>query len=288
MLVPGCPARFVTGKGNGMLNRINSVLRRVGYEIAPSARGTPLNTALPSPTPPKDGAYTPLFAYDGLLTDPKVIHNHDFMRDPRYLKALRAGETALVHDHKTYWRLHVALWCAHRGAHLAGDFVECGVWRGFLSAAILNYIPWPIDGKSFYLFDTFEGLVESKLTDKERENRGKIDHLNSYFANQYDRVKATFAPYANVHLVKGMVPDTLTTVNIDRVCYLSLDLNCAMPELAAAEYFWDRMTPGAALLLDDYGFISYEEQKRVFDDFAKRHGVEILALPTGQGLILRP
>lgn len=75
-----------------MLNRINSVLRRVGYEIAPSARGTPLNAPLPSPTPPKDGAYTPLFAYDGLLTDPKVIHNHDFMRDPRYLKALRAGE----------------------------------------------------------------------------------------------------------------------------------------------------------------------------------------------------
>lgn len=65
-------------------------------------------------------------------------------------------------------------------------------------------------------------------------------------------------------------------------------MNCAAPEIAAAEYFWDRMSPSAVMLLDDYGFVSYEEQKNAFDEFARKKAVEILALPTGQGVIIKP
>ncbi len=247
-----------------------------------------LNRPLGYPPAPAKDYHTPLFSYDGLMSDPKVIYNHDFMLDPRYVKAARAGENALEHDHKMYWRLHVALWCASMAARLPGDFVECGVWRGYLSCAILNYIPWPIEGKRFFLFDTYEGLAESHLTEIEKANTDKFKHLNAYFENQYDIAKANFAPYPNVHLVKGLVPETLTSVDIEKVCYLSLDMNCGLPEIAAAEYFWDKLSPGAPILLDDYGFVSYEEQKRLFNEFAKRKNVEILHLPTGQGLILKP
>ena len=31
-------------------------------------------------------------------------------------------------------------------------------------------------------------------------------------------------------------------------------MNCAAPELAAAEFFWDRLTTGAVVVLDDYGW----------------------------------
>jgi hypothetical protein len=77
-------------------------------------------------------------------------------------------------------------------------------------------------------------------------------------------------------------------VKIDKVAFISIDMNCVLPEVAAAEHFWDRMAPGAVMLLDDYGFVSYEEQKRGFDKFAADKGVEILALPTGQGIIIKP
>jgi hypothetical protein len=48
------------------------------------------------------------------------------------------------------------------------------------------------------------------------------------------------------------------------------------------------LSRGGIILLDDYGFVSYEEQKRGFDQFARSKGIEVLALPTGQGLILKP
>jgi hypothetical protein len=91
---------------------------------------------------PSSAIYTPVYDYDGLRTDPAVIHNHDFMRDARYVKAMRARAQALGHDYKMYWRLHVALWAASPASRLSGDFVECGVWRGFLSTAIMTYLDW--------------------------------------------------------------------------------------------------------------------------------------------------
>ena len=61
-------------------------------------------------------------------------------------------------------------------------------------------------------------------------------------------------------------------------------MNCSPPEIAAINFFWDKLVPGAMVLLDDYGFVSYEEQKNAFDN---EKGIEILALPTGQGLIIK-
>jgi hypothetical protein len=65
-------------------------------------------------------------------------------------------------------------------------------------------------------------------------------------------------------------------------------MNCAAPEIAAAEYFWDKLVPGAVIVLDDYGWKIHYEQKEKFDRFAARKGVRVLALPTGQGLIFKP
>ncbi len=280
-----------------MIKRILSPLVSLfGYELAdkkssaaPAAANLLdlLKEPVLSPAKPDEGVYTPIFCYDGVINDPKVIHNHDFMRDPRYVKAYQAAEKALGYDHKMFWRLHVALWCASQAQKLPGDFVECGVWRGFLATAIMNYLPWPVNNKNFFLFDTWDGLDERHLTENERNNQTKLDHFKPYYSNQFNYVNEHFKNYKNVRLIQGSVPETLSTVNIERISFLSLDMNCAKPELAAAEYFWSRIVPGGMILLDDYGFVSYEDQKRGFDSFAKKHGLEILALPTGQGLLIK-
>jgi O-methyltransferase len=65
-------------------------------------------------------------------------------------------------------------------------------------------------------------------------------------------------------------------------------MNIAYPERKAIEYFWPKLSCGALVVLDDYGWLGYEEQHEAMDDFAKSVGVEILSLPTGQGLIAKP
>jgi hypothetical protein len=58
--------------------------------------------------------------------------------------------------------------------------------------------------------------------------------------------------------------------------------------VAAAEYFWDRLLPGAVVLLDDYAYLGFGSQKKAMDGFAASKRVAICSLPTGQGLLLKP
>lgn len=71
-----------------------------------------------------------------------------------------------------------------------------------------------------------------------------------------------------------------------------LDMNAAYPEKAGAEYFWDRIVTGGVILSDDYGHSRPNGgvivQKRAFDDFAESKGGEVLTLPTGHGLVVKP
>ena len=135
-----------------------------------------------------------------------------------------------------------------------------------------------------YLIDTYEGLVKEQISDEEKRLGAKLDSYKECYAT----VRQTFSRFENAVIVRGVVPEILPEVKSQKVCYLSIDMNCAEPEIAAAEYFWDKMVSSAAMILDDYGWIGQSVQKRAFDDFAKRKNVPLLCLPTGQGLIMKP
>jgi hypothetical protein len=77
-------------------------------------------------------------------------------------------------------------------------------------------------------------------------------------------------------------------VETARVSYLHLDMNCAPPEVAAFEYFWEKLVPGAIVLLDDYAYLGYESEKEAMDVLAEERKLRILSLPTGQGLLIKP
>ena len=82
--------------------------------------------------------------------------------------------------------------------------------------------------------------------------------------------------------------ETLPLCKADKICYLSIDMNCVEPEIDAVNYFWDKLVNGAVIILDDYGFKLHIEQKKAFDKFAQEKNVPILQLPTGQGIIFKP
>jgi hypothetical protein len=218
---------------------------------------------------------------DGLAT----VHNVDFIKDARFAHAYAKGRaTGSWGQADPAWRAHVCCWAAEKGRTLEGDFVECGVNRGGLAMTVLTYVDLDALPKRFFLLDTFSGLVEKYITPQERTLGKKAGG----YEECYEAVRRTFAEHPNVVLVRGSVPDTLPQVTAKRVSFLSIDMNCVAPELAAIEFFWDKLVSGAVVVLDDYGWAGHSEQKLGFDAFARRQGIEILSLPTGQGLFIKP
>lgn len=225
---------------------------------------------------------------DGLFS----IHSDHFRNDPGFRAAYQRGvEANNGLDPRQEWRLHVALWAASSALAVPGDFVECGVNTGFNSSAIMRGLNWSTVAKRFYLVDTFAGPVASQFSQEEIDRGRRKLAEDGIAAGAYetsmDRVRANYAEWPNAIVVQGAVPDVLQTLNVSRVAFLHIDMNCAYPEQRAIEYFWDRLSPGALVLLDDYAYFGYECQRESMDQVARSLGFSILSLPTGQGLIVK-
>jgi len=224
--------------------------------------------------------FPPTYDRDGLAT----VHSCGFVDEPLFARAYAKGEETGSWK-AIEWRAHVYSWLALQAFRLDGDFVECGVNRGGYARMVFEYLPFAASERRFYLMDTFNGFDLSLLSADEVE-RGIADSYD--YSECFEDVRRTFAPFANAVLVRGQIPGTLAQVPTETVAFLSIDMNCVEPEIAAAEFFWDKLVPGAFVLLDDYGHPLHVNQKHAFDRFAERHGVRILHLPTEQGLIQKP
>jgi hypothetical protein len=231
--------------------------------------------------------FNPSYHHDSLAT------NHWLSTDARFNTAYqKAVDMGLAVDPHIEWRAHVVCWAASVGAKLEGSFVECGVNRGFLSRIIIDYLGNTPD---FFLLDTYQGF-DPRYLSKAQADGLKAWHKASgrpgkwqqgMYDDCYDDVVQTFSDSPQVKIVKGTVPDTLPQVVADRIAFLSLDMNCAEPEIAALEYFWPKMLSGAYVVMDDYGHPGHEEQRDAFDKFSYDHGVPLMSLPTGQGMLVK-
>jgi len=200
---------------------------------------------------------------DGFGTQHKSL---DCITDPRFMKAWEiAAEVGykatgkLVPDVR--WRAHIAVWAMQNALHLEGDFVECGVFTGHLSLTGCHYHSFSKVNKNFWLFDTWEGVPTDQLSEKELQYAQSVNDALYHKSDVFNIVQDAFKAFPNCHLVKGMLPGTLDLAKIDKISYLSMDLNNAAAEEACIQKLWPKLVPGAIVLLDDYGFIECETQK---------------------------
>ena len=65
-------------------------------------------------------------------------------------------------------------------------------------------------------------------------------------------------------------------------------MNNSYAEIEAIKFLFNKIVKGGIILLDDYAYgKSFILQKTSWDKFAKTKGIQILTLPTGQGLIIK-
>lgn len=224
----------------------------------------------------------PRYNTDGLCTS----NDCSFIETQRFRQAYElAAGTNPWEGFTLQWRVFVYCWFARHALQTAGVFVECGVNTGAYARAAIDFAEVERHGRRFWLFDTFRGLEPSLVS--EAEIAAGIGQYFGAYRDVYEEVTRTFAGLP-VEVIRGVVPDSLQAFGGEPVCFLSIDMNCAAPEIAALEFFWPFLSPGGVVVLDDYGFPQHVHQRRAFDAFAADRALEVLALPTGQGILFKP
>ncbi|MGI8460526.1 MAG: TylF/MycF/NovP-related O-methyltransferase [Solirubrobacterales bacterium] len=171
-------------------------------------------------------------------------------------------------------------------AGVEGDLVECGVWRGgSMMAAALTLIRLGETERDLYLFDTFTGMPEPGDGDERSAYDGYSMHRKwrrkreagwAAVSEQIVRrnLESTGYPPERIHLVAGMVEQTLPARAPESLALLRLDTDWYASTKHELEQLYPRLSAGGALIVDDYGH--YAGARRAVDEFLAEAGESLL------------
>jgi O-methyltransferase len=224
-------------------------------------------------------AHGPAFVDAGMAVWSKSM---GFMQDPAFLNVVEkyAGLLAFPNWH---WNIQTVIWAVRQARRLPGDFVELGVFKGHTTVMAAEYLGFADWHQRWYLYDTFEGIPEDQLDPGWADVNRRLYHGTF----SVEEVLARFAPYPNIEVIKGRVPEVLKETCPERISFVHMDLNSATAEIAALDALYDRIVPGGIILFDDYGWnIAYAQLVAEFR-WMKERELFVLELPTGQGLFIK-
>jgi O-methyltransferase len=189
---------------------------------------------------------------------------------------LRTGDgTSLVTPDRKYVLCQFADQAAK---NLSGEFFECGVYRGgtaYLLAEILSKA-----NKRLSLFDTFEGMPEADA-EKDRHCAGDFDNTTLASVQRY------LSPFKNVAYYPGFLPETFAGLESASIAFAHIDLDIYEAIRSATAFIYPRLVKGGVLIYDDYGLQTCPGARRAVDDFFSDKTDNVVALLTGQGLVIR-
>ena len=214
-----------------------------------------------------------IFTGDNVFTYGK---NLSFYSNEKFMEAFEKHVETDI-ERATIWRMAIVAWGAFNGMRLDGDLVEIACYKGTTARIVCDYIDF-INKKDrkYFLYDLFDH-------DEKMNHHNMPEHGEDLF----EKVKARFKEFDNVIVTQGMVPQSLEINCPEKIAFMHLDLNNAEAEIGALEILFERMVPGAVLVLDDYGWLAYRRQKIAEDNWFQKRGYQVIELPTGQGLLIK-
>lgn len=223
-----------------------------------------------------------VFVGEGLAT---WLKTPPFVADERFMTlAADDFELAPAGISNWHWNLLTVLDAARQARDLPGDFVELGVYRGHTTKFVADYLDFAAWDRRWWLYDTFEGVPKDQL-DAGREN---LTAAAYGLAFTFEEVQGRFAPYGNIEVVKGRVPEVFAETCPEKIAFIHIDLNNATAEIGALDALYPKLSPGGVIVFDDFCWSSSHAQYKAEMAWFKDRGLTAFGLPTGQGLHVKP
>jgi hypothetical protein len=172
-----------------------------------------------------------------------------------------------------------------RSSVLAGDIVECGVFKGASLSRFLKFrslFETPASRK-IYGFDTFDAFppADDPMDEQKRQEfvsqAGSTSISRTQFLGLFDKLGLN----ENLELVKGDIRETVPAFCNDnpdlKISLLNIDVDLLEPTRICLEHLYPRVVSGGIVILDDYG--AFPGATKAADDYFEDKGIAIGKLP---------
>lgn len=177
----------------------------------------------------------PQATYSPWLEDPAFVEHHNLVTGNTLVDFYRVFEL---------WNL------VAQTAHLGGDILEVGVWRGGTGCMMAAQAKRVAPAARVILCDTFQGIVKAS----ERDTYFRGGELSDTSAQIVADLAARMG-LDNVEIRKGVFPDETATGLEDRrfsLCHIDVDVYDSAAHVL--DWVWPRLHAGGVVVFDDYGF----------------------------------
>jgi O-methyltransferase len=160
---------------------------------------------------------------------------------------------------------------------VAGDIVECGVWRGgSMMLVALALMARGETSRDLYLYDTFEGMNEPTANDLSHTGESAAAQLarttkgdGVWCEAGLDDVQAnlwsTGYPRERIHFVKGPVEQTIPGTLPRHVALLRLDTDWYESTRHELTHLYPLLARQGVMIIDDYGH--WQGARRAVDEY---------------------
>jgi O-methyltransferase len=163
---------------------------------------------------------------------------------------------------------------------IGGAMAEIGVYRG-ASARLIREADLSRD---LHLFDTFEGLPETRETDTVIYY-GRVGRFEKgEFSSSFEDVQRYLSGSNHLYFHKGLFPETALPVCDVRFSFVHSDVDIYESSKAVLEFFYPRMLPGGIIVTHD--FASASGVNRAFTEFFASRPEPLFELAGDQAAIV--
>jgi O-methyltransferase len=161
---------------------------------------------------------------------------------------------------------------AEKVRDVPGCVVECGVWRGGMSAGLCHLLG---PERCYYLFDSFQGLPDAKEIDGNsaiewQQDKTGPDYFDNCSAPSAFAEKAMKGASArSFHLIEGWFDHTLPMqAPKEQIALLRLDADWYEGTMKCLESLFDLVSTNGLIIVDDY--YTWDGCTRAVHDFLSR------------------
>jgi O-methyltransferase len=168
-------------------------------------------------------------------------------------------------------------------AKIDGDILEVGVWRGGTGCIMAARAQMIGRKGEVFLCDTFRGVVKAGASDP---NYSGGEHADT----DIEIVNQLLAD-TNVHnciILQGIFPDETGPVIASRrfsLCHIDVDVYESARDVF--DWVWPRMSPGGAVVFDDYGFRGCIGITMLAEDLRARQDLVFIHNANGHAILVK-
>ncbi len=172
---------------------------------------------------------------------------------------------------------------------LKGDFLECGVLKGFSSYLLRSLEDQLFKDtiNNYFLIDSFEGLSDFLDEDKSL-NPDIIQNKKGDLKANIEDVKVLFNQFKNVNIIKGGIPKVFESLDEkNKYKFVHIDVDLYQPTFDSLNYIYDKIVEGGILITDDYRSPSFPGNQKAWEKYFNSKNIRSLSLPSGQAVVIK-